>query len=202
MGMPRNNTGLSAFLGNNNVAPSVDLSGMAGWGMGQNPSMAIPTPDITPTVAMPWAKAPPVMPWANAESPAMNPYSGTPDYQSTLQNPAMAGLDFNTGTGSGGTAGSGLFDGFLGKTENGVTSQGWGGMALGTAQGLMNGYMGLKQYGLAKDTFNENKRQFGLNYDAQQKTTNAHLADRQAARVAGSTSGYQSVADYMKTNGI
>lgn len=83
-----------------------------------------------------------------------------------------------------------------------MTGQGWGGLALGAAQGLFNGYLGLKQYGLAKDQFAEAKRQFGLNYDAQRQTTNASLEDRQRARVASNPGAYQSVADYMSKYGI
>lgn len=107
-----------------------------------------------------------------------------------------------------GGLGSGINDwmkssGFLGgRAADGSMSQGWGGMALSGAQGITNAYMGMKQYGLAKDTFNENKRQFALNYDAQKKTTNSHLEDRQAARVASNPNAYQSVGDYMKKNGI
>ena len=103
--------------------------------------------------------------------------------------------------------GSGINDwlqnsGFLGKTENGVTTQGWGGAALGVAQGLGNTFMGMKQYGLAKDQLAQSKKQFDLNFGAQQKTTNSALADRQAARVASNPGAYQSVGDYMKKNGI
>lgn len=83
-----------------------------------------------------------------------------------------------------------------------MTGQGLGSLALGTAQGLFNGYLGLKQYGLAKDQFAEAKRQFGLNYDAQRQTTNASLEDRQRARVASNPGAYQSVADYMSKYGI
>jgi hypothetical protein len=70
------------------------------------------------------------------------------------------------------------------------------------AQSLGNLWMGMQQYGLAKDTFNENKRQFGLNYDAQRKSTNSRLEDRQAARVASNPGAYQSISEYMKKNGI
>lgn len=79
---------------------------------------------------------------------------------------------------------------------------GWGQLAVGAGSGLMNAFMGMKQYGLAKDSFNENKRQFALNYDAQRASTNTRLADRQAARVAANPNAYQAVADYMKQNGI
>lgn len=85
---------------------------------------------------------------------------------------------------------------------NGVKEQGMLLPALGTAQGLFNAWMGMKQYGLAKEQLAEGKRQFGLNYDAQRTTTNAQLQDRQAARVASNPGAYQSVSEYMAKNGI
>lgn len=106
--------------------------------------------------------------------------------------------------------GGGIMDwmkssGMLGSyNDKGVmTGQGWGGMALGAANGIFNAYMGLKQYGLAKDQFSEARKQFGLNYDAERNTTNSALADRQAARIAANPNGgYASVADYMAKYGI
>lgn len=94
--------------------------------------------------------------------------------------------------------------GFLGSTDTttGVRTDGWGAPAMGALQGIANAYLGLKQYGIAKDTLNENKRQFQLNYDAQKSTTNSALEDRQRARVAANPGAYQSVGDYMKKNGI
>ena len=79
---------------------------------------------------------------------------------------------------------------------------GWGGFALGAANSAASMFMGMKQYGLAKDTLNENKRQFQLNYDAQKQTTNTALEDRQRARVASNAGAYQSVGEYMNTNGV
>lgn len=94
-------------------------------------------------------------------------------------------------------AGGSIWDNFLSKPGQ----QGWGGMALGAASGLFNGFLGMQQLGVAKDTLAQNKRQFDLNFGAQQKMTNSRLADRQATRVA---SGYSntSVNDYMKQYGI
>lgn len=79
---------------------------------------------------------------------------------------------------------------------------GWGGLAMSAAGGVASLAMGLKQYGLAKDTLKENKRQFQMNYDAQKQTTNTALEDRQRARVASNAGAYQSVGDYMNTNGV
>lgn len=99
---------------------------------------------------------------------------------------------------------SGMFEGMLGSTNpmDGTKTQGWGGLALGVGQGLMNGFLGMQQYGLAKDSFEESKRQFGMNWEAQKRTTNAALEDRQRARVASNAGAYQSVGEYMKQNGV
>jgi hypothetical protein len=70
------------------------------------------------------------------------------------------------------------------------------------ASGALNAWMGMKNYGLAKKQFAENKNQYALNYDAQRTTTNAQLEDRQRARVASNAGAYQSVGEYMGQNGI
>lgn len=93
--------------------------------------------------------------------------------------------------------------GFLGRTlADGTKLQGWGGLALGAGQGLMNAFMGMQQYGLAKKTLEENKRQFQLNYDAQRTTTNSALEDRQRARLAANPGAYESLSTYMDKNRI
>ena len=74
--------------------------------------------------------------------------------------------------------------------------------ALQMGTGLLQGYLGLKQLGLAEDQFDESKKQFGLNYDAQRTTTNSQLRDRQKARVASNAGAYESVDSYMKDNQI
>ena len=90
-----------------------------------------------------------------------------------------------------------------GNWGDGATGpNGWGGLALNAASGLKQGFLGMKQYGLAKQTLAENKRQFQLNYDAQKQSTNTRLEDRQRARVASNSGAYQSVGDYMGANKI
>lgn len=93
--------------------------------------------------------------------------------------------------------------GIAGKTlGDGTRMQGWGAPALGALTGGINAYMGLQQLKLAKETLANNKAQFAANFDAQKKTTNAALSDRQAARVASNPTAYQSVDGYMKQYGI
>ena len=96
------------------------------------------------------------------------------------------------------TSDGGFMGSFLGKDG----TPGWGGTAMGVAGGLFNAWMGMKQYGLAKDTLETNKQQFAQNFAAQQKMTNSRMEDRQAARVASNPGAYQSVGDYMKKNGV
>jgi len=122
-----------------------------------------------------------------------------------LSQPQIAGFG-GIGAGAGGGAPAGgpsIMDSFLQQTnKDGVTSGGYGSAALGAASGLFNAFMGMKQYGLAKEGLAESKKQFGLNYDAQRQTTNASLEDRQRARVASNGGAYQSVGDYMNKNAI
>lgn len=106
-------------------------------------------------------------------------------------------------SGGGGVLGPTFMQSMLGYTnDKGVQQQGWGGLALGAASALGNTWMGMKQYGLAKDALKENKRQYNQNYAAQRTLTNSQLEDRQRARVASNPGAYQSVGDYMKQNGI
>jgi hypothetical protein len=80
--------------------------------------------------------------------------------------------------------------------------QGVLGPTLAGAQALGSLYLGMKQYGLAKETLANNKAQFERNFDAQKRTTNASLEDRQRARVASNPGAYQSVGDYMNQNEV
>lgn len=85
---------------------------------------------------------------------------------------------------------------------NGTQVNSWGGQALGLLQGLGSAYMGMKQYGLAKEQLQFSKDAFNKNYGAQRQMMNAQLEDRQRARVAANPGAYQSVGDYMTKNGI
>lgn len=110
---------------------------------------------------------------------------------STLATPNLTG-----GMGSGGGSGGGW------SWLNTRDQQGVLGPALAGAQALGGLYLGMKQYGLAKETLANNKAQFERNFEAQKNTTNASLEDRQRARVASNAGAYQSVGDYMNQNGV
>ena len=86
--------------------------------------------------------------------------------------------------------------------KNGLKTNGWAGAALGLGQGLLQGYQGMQQYGMAKKAFKESQRQYNQDYAAQKKLTNANLEDRQRARVASNSGAYQSVSEYMEKHGI
>lgn len=99
--------------------------------------------------------------------------------------------------------GPGFMQGMLGwRAPDGTQNAGWGGAAIGAGSALMQGILGFKQLGIAKDQLAQSKKEFSLNFGAQQKLTNSRLEDRQTARVASNPTAYQSVGDYMKKNGI
>ena len=159
---------------------------------------------------MNWGMPAPALP---ADFASMSTYGAMP--------PVDYGFDYSSGFGSTGLnanntsfpalnlSGSvpggqrSIFDGFLQqRNADGTTSGGYGIAALGAAQGLGNLYLGMQQYGLAKETLANNKAQFERNFAAQKATTNASLEDRQRARVASNAGAYQSVGDYMNQNGV
>ena len=88
------------------------------------------------------------------------------------------------------------------QTNNmtGITDQGWVSGAMGGIKSIGDMYSSMKQFGLAEDQFEEGKRQYDQNYAAQVKNYNTDLEDRQRARVASNSGGYQSVSDYMAKN--
>lgn len=145
-----------------------------------------------------------------ADVPAMAP--GVPDparlamYGDKGWGPGMSGdatAAYDLGLGTGPAIDTpdqgGFFSNFIGNREN----PGWGGMALGAAGGLASAYLGFKQYGLAKQSLDESRKQFSLNFGAQQKLTNARLEDRQQARVSsGAPGAYESVGSYMDRNRV
>jgi len=105
---------------------------------------------------------------------------------------------------AGGNWWSDLLSGMFAKKDptTNVTSDSWGGDALSAIKGITGAYMGMKQYGLARDSFDEGKRRYNQDYAAQKTLTNGNLEDRQRARVASNGSAYQSVGDYMNKNGV
>ena len=73
---------------------------------------------------------------------------------------------------------------------------------LNTFTGLASAYIGMKQYGLAKDSFRQNRKEFGLNYDAQRQATNAQMEGSAKARHSANPDFYDTPSEYMDKNGI
>lgn len=119
---------------------------------------------------------------------------------------AQQGINSAVGNGVGGASfgGWGDLSKLLlgGKDPSGMQTNGLLGAGMGILQGLGNAYMGMQQYGLAKEQLQFSKDSFNKNYAAQAKMTNTMLEDRQRARVAANPGAYQSVGDYMAKSGI
>ena len=71
---------------------------------------------------------------------------------------------------------------FGGKDDKGMQTTGAAGTAIGLANGLMSGYMGMKQYGLSKDILENNKSQFAQNFGMQEKLVKKQWDDRESRR--------------------
>lgn len=143
-------------------------------------------------------------PVSNVGLAAPNNALYNPNISNYSVNPALLETGYGAPTSIFGQANNWLREsGFLGgRDANNNQFQGWGGLALGGLQGLGSLYMGMKQYGLAKDQLGFQKDAFSKNYEAQKMATNTQLEDRQRARVASNSGAYQSVGDYMKQNGV
>lgn len=124
---------------------------------------------------------------------------------------SFAGLDLSNpmaltdiGAAGSGSAGFGSLMDWMKRSGmlNSRDQQGWGGLALGAAQGIGNMYMGMQQYGLMKDAFENSKQQFERQFEAQKNLTNSRLEDRQKARVASNSSAYESPDSYMTKYGV
>lgn len=128
---------------------------------------------------------------------------GTPSGYN-LGQPLVQGVEIPATTQVAGMPDASFLQKMLGYTDTstGVHQNGWGGMAIGGLSALSNAYMGMQQYGLAKEQFAESKRQYNQNYAAQRTLTNSQLEDRQRARVASNAGAYESVGSYMNRNGV
>ena len=78
---------------------------------------------------------------------------------------------------------------------------GWGMPALQGLSSLGNMYLGMKNYGLAKDQLRTQKDQFAMNYANQVKTLNTDMEDRARSRAIASRNA-ESPESYMARNRI
>lgn len=99
---------------------------------------------------------------------------------------------------------TGGLKGFLfGKKNLDGTSTGNGLLPMvQTFTGLASAYIGMKQYGLAKKSFRQNRKEFNYNYDAQRQTTNALMEGKARARHSMNPDHYETPAEYMAKNEI
>lgn len=86
------------------------------------------------------------------------------------------------------TFGQRLF-GKVDPTTGKQVTQGFALPALGAVSSIGNGLLGLKQFGLAKKSFNFQKDAFNRSFEAQKNITNSDLVDRARARQAASPNG-------------
>ncbi len=137
-------------------------------------------------------------------------YGSTPALDNMPSSFAPMGLGGGAmpGNGAGGLGDWFKSSGFLDSTDinTGIKTGGWGAPAIQGVGALINGFMGMKQYGLSKKIFENNKQQFERNFSAQKGITNSQLSDRQDrrnadARANGQT-GTTSTADYMSKWGV
>lgn len=99
--------------------------------------------------------------------------------------------------------GGGWMGNFWSQTNSqGMQSPGWGQQGMNMGMGALQAYLAIRQYGLARDAFNENRRQFNLNYDNQAQQINRELEERQRTRVHDNPSFYESVGSYMDRNRV
>lgn len=92
-------------------------------------------------------------------------------------------------------------------TVSGVLGTGMSGLqlgqlGLGLGSGLLNGYLGFQNLGLAKSQAKQAQNNWDKQWSANVKNTNGALEDRQRARVASNPGAYESVDSYMKKYGI
>ena len=168
-----------------NTTGGFDIGAMDRYGMGTGPVAA----DVSP-----WSLTPQNLNITMGD--ATRNFAPAADLK--LGNPLST---INGGPGVNNTS-RGWYDNMVGyKDSDGTASNGWGGLALGAAQGLFSGYLGMQQLGLAKDQLATQKEQWGLNFGAQQKTTNERLATRQARRNSERSSSVPA-AEYMAKYGI
>ena len=98
----------------------------------------------------------------------------------------------------------------FGRIWNGVTGGGTDSKGFQTANNISGGisaisslasaYMGMKQYGLAKDQFKFQQKAYDKNTRNAEANYNTELKDRQRARVLSNPEAYEPVSDYMNKN--
>lgn len=115
-----------------------------------------------------------------------NTTSGIPSVPTTSQ--LTSGVTGNTGS--------------ISDALSGMTGLQMGQLGLSGLSGLLNGYLGWQNMNTAKAQATNAQNNWNKQWDANVKTTNASLEDRQRARLASNPNAYESVDSYMKKYGI
>ena len=172
---------------------------MSGYGQPMAP-FAMTQPEAIPSwMPAPVASVPRSFPMASAMPSAFN-------YDTD-----MAGL-MPTSTPLGGTPTNAQIFSDIGGTTPPGGGRGWNWLSTRDQQGVLGPalqgigalgslYMGMKQYGVAKDQLAFQKDSFNKQFDANRSLTNSRLEDRQARRVLENPNA-TSVADYMSKWGV
>ena len=90
----------------------------------------------------------------------------------------------------------------LGNTPMAPSGLQYAGAGINALQGLASVYLGFQNANTAKAQAAQAQQNWNTQWDANVKTTNASLADRQRARVASNPTAYESVDSYMSKYGI
>lgn len=127
------------------------------------------------------------------------------DFAMGNSNQLISGVDSNLpmSNGIGGGEDGGMMKFLLGgKNADGSTSMGALPAGISAGSALLNGWLGMKQYGLAKKQINASIDSSRNNFNAQAKTTNRSIEDRQRYRNATQPGVHQDTASYMAKYGV
>lgn len=86
--------------------------------------------------------------------------------------------------------------------KTGMTTQGVGQLGLGAVDALLGGYMGMKQYGMAKKQLAFQQDAFNKNYEAQRSSYNRDIESRARDIASRERLGDDYVNDYVKKHSI
>ena len=129
-------------------------------------------------------------------------YSGSQGYGSNPALPDLPGLEVGLGTGGKDPKGFSFLEHITGAERDGMKTGSLGNLGLNLGSTLLNGYLGMKQYGLAKDSLAFEKDSFNKNYAAQKQLTNNQLRNQAQSKINMGRSDAIPVEEYMAKYGI
>lgn len=135
----------------------------------------------------------------------LNTYNPGLDYANTASQSILPGVTSNLPMSNGMPGGNDptlMQSIFGGKLADGSTINGMAPVGLGLANSLFSGWMGMKNYGLAKDQLKFTKEAFNKNFGAQANLINAQLSDRARKRAYTDPGRAMSEDEYMTKYGV